>query len=74
MIKRNIKLTHIKIVTTPQQRCLSLKQMETFTENHNWTESRDQEIEGAQPQQIYLYHSSCIYVSGNTAEKDVERF
>lgn len=37
----------IIVASTPHQRSFSLRQMETITENQNWTQCRNQQIIGS---------------------------
>lgn len=42
--------------------------MEATAENHSWTPPDNSEASGAQTQWRNLYHSSCIFISGNIEE------
>lgn len=56
------------------RRSLSLQQMEAFTENHNWTQCREQWMVVRSPApKTQLHHSSYIRGSGSIKEEGAER-
>lgn len=65
--------SQVSVAISPHQR--SFSQMETTTENHDWTQMQKiSELWGSHPQEINLQqHCSCIYCSGITAEEGAER-
>ncbi|MGE9502033.1 hypothetical protein ACQP3D_26985, partial [Escherichia coli] len=58
--------------TMPHQSRLSLQQIETITENHNWTQYRNNRSQGTQPTDT-VHYNSCTYGRGNISGEKKER-
>lgn len=49
------------VATTSHQRDISLEQLKTTTETHNWIQCRDHLVVAVYPQWAHQYHTFCIY-------------